>query len=131
MSSDELLLILCTLETELLGPAARKDAKRLDEILHRDFIEFGRSGSTYTRAVIVDSLPREKMKSVHAHDFRAELLARNVALLTYKSAEKLSDGSFDKYALRASVWKRGISGWQIVFHQGTPTAAFTVRSQPC
>jgi hypothetical protein len=128
MSSDELLLTLCKLETELLGPVARKDAKRLDEILHRDFIEFGRSGSTYARAVIVNSLLSEKMKSVHAQDFRAESLASDIALLTYRSAEKLSDGSVDKYALRSSVWKRGISGWQIVFHQGTPTLAFTLRS---
>jgi hypothetical protein len=31
------------------------------------------------------------------------------------------DGMLERHALRASIWKCSPDGWQIVFHQGTPT----------
>jgi hypothetical protein len=125
ISPDELLSILCKLECELQESATRKDALRLNQILHHDFIEFGRSGNPYTRAEILNELSREVTRSIHAQDFKVHLLATDIALLTYKSAEKCADGSTNRHALRSSLWKLGVSGWQIVFHQGTPTQVFT------
>ena len=124
MSPDELLFILRKLECELQEPATRKDATRLDEILHHDFVEFARSGNPFTRAEILNELSREVTRSIDAQDFKVQLLSTDIALLTYRSAEKCADGSTNRHALRSSVWKLGLSGWQIVFHQGTPTEVF-------
>lgn len=130
MSQEDLLSILSKLESELHEPAKRRDAIRLDEILHPDFKEFGRSGNAYCKADIIDALPRAKASSIQAQDFSVQPLATNVALLTYRSAERCVDGSIDRHALRSSLWKLGTSGWQIVFHQATPTLPFTKSAPP-
>jgi hypothetical protein len=130
MSPQELLSILCKLECELHEPATRRDAIRLNKMLHHNFKEFGRSGNVYTRADILDALPHEEERSIHAQHCSVQRLATDVALLTYKSAEKCADGSIDRHARRSSLWKLGISGWQIVFHQATPTQAFATNHSP-
>ena len=121
--SDPLLLVLLqALEVELHQPAARGDANRLGALLHDDFREVGRSGSQYTRADILSRLPLEAQPAAIVADrFALRRLGADVALLTYRSAHRLADGSLDRYTLRASVWERSAQGWQMSFHQGTPT----------
>ena len=103
-------------------PAARGDATRLSELLHDDFREVGRSGSPYTKADILSLLPLEAQPAVVVADrFGLRRLGEDVALLTYRSAHLLADGTLDRHTLRASVWERSARGWQMSFHQGTPT----------
>jgi hypothetical protein len=129
MSPPHLLSILTALECELQEPETRKDAGRIDELLHPSFTEFARAGDVYTRAQLLEHLAREaRMTKTHSRDFGVELLAADVALLTYKSAQLCADGSLDRHTLRSSVWKLGTSGWQMVFHQGTPTQSFTWKA---
>jgi len=81
-----------------------------------DFMEFGRSGRTYTRAQIIraDSSPIEaKLKNLIVHELDA-----TTALVTYESEARF--GNEVEYALRSSVWVRAVGGWQMRFHQGTP-----------
>jgi len=117
--------ILRALECELHEPRVRRDRARLERLLHPSFSEFGRSGNAYTKTEIVALLLNEQEGvRVHAQDFRVQLLAEGVALLTYKSAHVTAGGVLERQSLRSSVWKLGASGWQMLFHQGTPTTGF-------
>jgi len=113
------------LERELHEPRVGRDRVRLEELLHAGFSEHGRSGRAYTKTEILELLLNEQESvRVHAQDFRVQVLAEDVALLTYKSAHVTAGGALEGHALRSSVWKRGAAGWQVLFHQGTPTAGF-------
>ena len=127
MTPDDTLLLqqLQALEVELHMPAARGDATRLSALLHDDFVEFGRSGSTYSKAEILSRLPAEAQRAtVVADRFELMRLADGVALVTYRAAHLLGDGTLDRFTLRSSVWQRNGPGWQMRFHQGTPTAPY-------
>ncbi len=126
-AESELLAHLRVLEIELHRPAARSDAARLDALLHPDFLEFGRSGRSYTKADILTRLPAAAgHATVIADRFALRLLAPDVALLTYRSANRGAEGALELHALRASIWQRSGSAWRMSFHQGTATAAFDV-----
>ena len=54
---------LRTLEEQLLQPAVRKDATRLDALLADGFIEFGSSGRVFDKQAIIYLLPTSKRSS--------------------------------------------------------------------
>jgi hypothetical protein len=125
MSPETLLSILHTLERELQSPGTRRDANRLNQLLHPSFREFGRSGNVYERTTLIALLTNEQhAPEIHAEDFRVQSFAEGVALLTYKSAHVSPDGSLERHSLRSSLWLLTVSGWQLGFHQGTPTGPF-------
>jgi hypothetical protein len=133
MTRDDALLLehLQALEGELHNPAARRDATRLNALLHEDYLEFGRSGSAYTKADILSRLPAEAPRAtVVADGFVLQRLAEDVALLTYRSAHLLGDGTLDRLSRRASIWQRMGLSWQMRFHQGTPTALYERENGP-
>jgi hypothetical protein len=118
---DESLLIqLRALEVELHQPAVRGDAARLEILIHEEFHEVGRSGTVYSKADIVALLlSATDHAQVVADKFLVRRLATDVALLTYRSAHALPDGSLHCHTLRSSIWQRSDVGWQMSFHQGT------------
>lgn len=82
-----------------------------------DFVEFGRSGRTWTREEIRELLDGPPAP-VPIERFELVRLAADVALVTYQAAG----------ANRSSIWMRRGGRWQIRFHQGTsivmdPTSA--------
>ncbi|MFC3656422.1 nuclear transport factor 2 family protein [Xanthomonas hyacinthi] len=124
-ADTSLLQVLQSLEVELHKPAARSDAGRLDALLHDDFREFGLSGAFYTKVDIMLRLPAEAQHAVVVADrFELRRLGECVVLLTYRSARRLPDGNLDGFARRSSVWEHSSLGWQMSFHQGTPTAPY-------
>lgn len=125
MSAEPLLSVLRALECELHQPKARRNQKRLDELLDPGFREFGRSGAAYERADIFELLSNEiPPAKVHAQGFTAFELAPSVVLLTYQSAHVSHAGSVERHTNRSSIWRFNDSRWQMVFHQGTPCEAF-------
>lgn len=125
MTFDEILSTLRSLECELHRPKARRDAERLAQLLHPDFHEFGRSGRSCVRSEILEQVPAEpEQVKMHAQDFRLVRLAESVYLLTYRSAQIASSGVLENHSNRSSVWRLEPVGWQMVFHQGTPTESF-------
>jgi hypothetical protein len=125
MGPDNLLQELCELEVALHQPEVRRDRGRLDELLHESFVEFGRSGLVYSKADILVSLPEESAPSgIWSQDFAVAELADGLALLTYRSAAIDTKGNLSRHSLRSSVWQRTARGWQMRFHQGTPTESF-------
>lgn len=110
------------LETELHQNETRHNRQRMEALLHPEFLEFGRSGRGYTRAEVLEEFgPNNQLSAVHSGRFGLILLAEHVALLTYISAHKDAKGDLYRYSLRSSIWVRTQMGWQVRFHQGTPT----------
>lgn len=125
MATDDLLQHLRELEIALHQPDVRRDPVRPDELLHESFAEFGRSGRSYCRADILKFLSLEVPPGpVWSQDFTVAEIGEGIALLTYKSAYVDANGELHRYTLRASLWQRTARGWQMRFHQGTPTDAF-------
>jgi hypothetical protein len=125
-----LLEELRRLETELHTIEARRNRQRMETLLHPDFLEFGRSGTRYTRADILNEFgPASVLPTVRPGNFDLAVLAEGIALLTYASAHEDADGKQSRHRLRSSVWVRTETGWQMRFHQGTATAARSVDDQ--
>lgn len=130
MPADDLLQHLRELEVALHQSHVREDRARLDELLHESFAEFGRSGRSYSRADILEFLALELPPGpVWSQDFTLAEIAEGIALLTYKSAYVDANGELRRHTLRSSLWQRTARGWQMRFHQGTPTDAFAKSSR--
>jgi hypothetical protein len=111
------------LEVELHHPGVRCSRERLEQLLHPEFHEVGRSGRAYDRSTIVDYLATQQSHPVVASDtFTVTELAPGVALLTYRSAHIEANKKLVNHTLRSSVWLRTTVGWQLRYHQGTPAA---------
>lgn len=120
---SQLLGMLQALEVELHHPGVRCSRGRLEFLLHPDFHEVGRSGSAYSRDTVIHFLvSQEQHARVQSERFLVAELGSEIALLTYRSAHLLQDGSLTDHTLRSSLWSRSEVGWQLRFHQGTPAA---------
>lgn len=108
------------LENELLDPAVRSDARRLDALISDDFVEVAASGRSFGKAEVLQRVPEETGIVFHASAMQAHVLATGVVLVTY-SAER-SQGGHSARSFRSSVWIKSIGGWQMRYHQGTGAA---------
>lgn len=125
MEHQSLLSTLRDLECELHQPQCRSNRARLEQLLAPDFREFGRSGATYTRDDTLALLPTEtELPQIHAQDFAVNVLSETIVLLTYHVAHVNAAGELFRHTNRSSIWRLGASGWQMIFHQGTPTDPF-------
>ena len=120
--NSELVLHLRELEQELHHFDTRRNPARLDELLHPEFEEFGRSGRRYDRADVLREFSSGGDRgNIHAADFSVAEIADGVALVTYRSAHEDLAGKVVRHTLRSSLWVRTPSGWRLRFHQGTPS----------
>lgn len=108
------------LEKRLLDPVCRKDYTVLNQLLDDSFVEFGTSGKTYDKKIIIERLSEEDPTSFEAFDFLPVQLATDIIQLRFKTRRKTEDGLFVE-SLRSSIWKRTDQIWKIIFHQGTRT----------
>jgi hypothetical protein len=99
------------LELSLLDPEVRGSPERVDRLLHPDFREFGASGRVWDRETIAAALAVDPGPGATATDLDAREVAAGVVLVTYRAAD----------SLRSSLWVDGADGWQVLFHQGTPS----------
>ena len=107
------------LEESLLLPDVRK-SDRLAELLDDGFVEFGGSGTIYTKPDLVALLQAESRVVQTTSDFRVTTLGPDVALLTYR-IHRHSDPPV--HTLRSSIWRMTDGSWKMLFHQATVTAA--------
>lgn len=127
MNSDTLLAHLIALETFLHQPEAGANPERVGAILHADFNEFGSSGATYTRTQVMEALaenPDWSARRIWSQGYRLHLQTAETALLLYHSAHIGYEGRLTHHTLRSSLWQHTANGWQMIFHQGTPTLPF-------
>jgi hypothetical protein len=83
-----------------------------------DFWETGASGRRYSREFVLDELERRfaapRDDVWETSDFQCRRLGEDTYLLTYTL---LQDGV--RLTRRATIWRRTVDGWKIVYHQGT------------
>jgi hypothetical protein len=117
---------LTSLEHAMWQESTRFDLSFQEARFAADFVEFGRSGRTYTRAQII----RTDRSPINAtlRNFEIRALDRATVLVTYDS-EAVYNGEIE-YAHRSSIWSRGNAGWQLRFHQGTPFEPKKLGSMP-
>ncbi|BEV71964.1 hypothetical protein THUN1379_14460 [Paludibacterium sp. THUN1379] len=124
MTDQTLLSLLSSLECALHRPEDPAQPGVLAALLHGDFLEFGRSGGLVRR---VEALPwlsgASGRREIVACDFALQWATETAALLTYRSSERDEQGHVGRHTLRSSLWLKGPQGWQMRFHQGTPTSA--------
>jgi hypothetical protein len=119
-----LLEELIRLETELHKHQTRCNRQRMEQLLHPQFMEFGRFGERYSREEVLNEFRvGEILPPIHAENFEVMELAEGVALLTYVSAHVNYEGKLHRHSVRSSIWIKTDAGWQMRFHQGTPTDA--------
>ena len=99
-------------ELHLLDPRVRADADKLDDLLHRDFVEVGASGRLWTRDQAITALTADPDCPQDVRDLKVDELAYGIALVTYELA-----GTY-----RSSLWIREITRWQLRYHQATVAA---------
>lgn len=111
------------LEAEFHHHGHLPSPQRLQQLLHADFQEIGRSGRLYDRQAVLNFLgSKPALPPVDSSGHAVQLMAEGCALLTYRSEQCSAEGAGVDAAWRSSVWLKGPQGWQIVFHQGTPAA---------
>lgn len=118
--ADDLVAELVELERMLLDPAVRGDARRLDELLHPDFVEIGASGRVWDREATLSALPGSPALEADCDPISAVELAPGVAQLLYRSIARV-DG-ITRSSLRSSIWQRVDGAYRLRFHQGTAEA---------
>jgi hypothetical protein len=122
----ELLQLMCSLEISLHESTIRGDKLRLDQLLHDDFAEIGRSGQRYNKAqMLTHLLAQTSHPVIWSQGFELAMPSYSVALLTYQSAHVVAQGALAMHSQRSSMWQYTENSWQLRFHQGTPCAAFT------
>jgi hypothetical protein len=109
------------LEEQLLQPGIRKFAEEVAALLDDDFVEFGGSGRIFDKQQVVEALRAESPVRLSLTDFKAVLLAPDVALAPYRAIRYGDSAEPPIHSLRSSIWKLVEDRWLMVFHQGTPT----------
>ncbi len=109
---------LTRLEEAMWQAATRFDPAFQEVRFATDFIEFGRSGKTYTRAQIIRHDTAEIQATLPLPKLKIRMIGEDAALLTYNS-RAVFDGVVE-HARRSSIWTKTATGWVMHFHQGTP-----------
>ncbi len=108
---------LLLLEQQLLTPSLREDRAAAGELLADEFIEIGKSGRTFDKQQVLQSMHEASLPSaLTIEQFQVRQLAPTVVLVNYLCGN----------AKRSSIWRESNDQWQMVFHQATPAA----RSSP-
>jgi len=105
-------------EERLLKPDVRKSLEEVSKLLADDFYEIGKSGKTFTKSQVIESMQKESDDySVSLSNFELRELDTDLLQATYKTTNHRTGIS----AIRSTLWRKNESGWQAIFHQGTPT----------
>lgn len=119
---------LIALEQRLFEPATRASPEQLDSLLADDFCEIAASGVQFGKSDALERVPNEPSPVIIALDFKVRLLTTGLAQVLYRAAMKKTYDTVYQYSMRTSLWQRRVGYWQMLFHQGTPTAAFEIPS---
>jgi hypothetical protein len=95
--------------------STRADFERMTA---EDFWETGASGRRYSRQFVLDELEK-RFAAPHedvweTSEFQCRRLGEDTYLLTYTLLQDRV-----RVTRRASIWRKTIDGWKIVYHQGT------------
>lgn len=105
-------------EIALLSPETRSDNERVDQLLHDDFAEIGRSGRLWTRDEVLAMLADEtRGESPQTAEWQFRELSPHNVLVTYAIVRE-----GDVYSRHSSIWDLSSGVPRLRFHQGTRVA---------
>ncbi|MBD7912993.1 MULTISPECIES: DUF4440 domain-containing protein [Clostridium] len=109
------------LENDLLKSEVRKSAKKINNLLANDFIEFCSSGQEYHYKSGDVFQETDDKNSLYGEilDFEIKELSDDCILAMYKIKKYNESGKGKITTLRSSIWKCINGKWKMVFHQGT------------
>jgi hypothetical protein len=108
------------LETALHKKEVRNSRDKVATLIADDFLEFGKSGGTFSKQDTLDGLGKETVDlEINVSNFNAKELAANVVLVTYTASMLDTDNVTTVRTNRSSIWILRNNNWQMVFHQGT------------
>ncbi|MGV8875300.1 MAG: DUF4440 domain-containing protein [Rhodococcus sp. (in: high G+C Gram-positive bacteria)] len=108
------LTTVLALERELQTAECRGDNERMIGLLADDFIEVGASGTVWNKSSILDMLGSESSDRIEVHELSGREISAECVLVHWISRTS------GMRARRTSLWRRTVSGWELVHHQGTP-----------
>ena len=116
------------LEEKLHLPEIRQSSEATENLLAEGFVEFGSSGTIYAdRNELIMRLAAERKEApsppIAARDYAFRPISPDAVLVTYRSIRPATGDRAARHVLRSSIWQRIDGRWQMIFHQGTPTAA--------
>ncbi|MEP6721168.1 MAG: AAA family ATPase [Variovorax sp.] len=89
----------------------------LESVTAPEFWETGASGKRYSRSHILD-IVEGRLAASHQDDWKTEdFYCQQIAPDNYLLTYTLHQGS--RVTRRATLWRRAVGGWVIVYHQGT------------
>ena len=98
--------------------------ENLNNRIHDDFIEFGKSGKVFNKDSIIEYLINlDDDRDIEIESFEINIMKKDFLVVNYISDEK----EIDKRAVRTSIWINENENWKLYFHQGTITEAKTIR----
>ena len=118
---DKIADLLLSSEEALLDPRVRRNPEEVGRLLTDNFVEFGSSGRAWTKDQIIELLAGESFSPVHIEDFRCDVLAEDIALVTYRAVRIDAQTGTRTSSLRSSIWTNRLGLWRVRFHQGTRT----------
>ncbi|MGN9166363.1 nuclear transport factor 2 family protein [Tissierellaceae bacterium HCP3S3_D8] len=96
------------------------DIQNLNDRIHDEFIEFGKSGQVFDKDSIVKYLNNlDTDRDIEILSFKIKNIKEDLIIANYISYEK----EIEIKALRTSIWKKELSDWKLYFHQGTVVEA--------
>ena len=114
------------LELALHRPEVRGSSDAVSALLAEDFREFGRSGTIYDKATVLEALAQKAPAAASPLpvilDFAAQALAPDIVLVTYRSINHTHGDDPERSTLRSSIWQQVEGSWLMLFHQGTPVS---------
>lgn len=98
--------------------------QNLNNRIHDEFIEFGKSGQVFDKDSIINYLNNlDSDRDIDIQSFVLKDLKDDILVANYISNEKETGTK----ALRTSIWIKEHSDWKLYFHQGTITESNTFR----
>jgi hypothetical protein len=110
------------LEELMTKPEVRRSPEELARLLADDFREFGGSGRVFDKGQIIDALRNQPPVQLSLDEFEVKCLAPDIALVTYRGSCRFPESDKVSHSLRSSIWRNRDGRWEVVFHQGTPSA---------
>lgn len=104
-------------------PEGGTTAKDFEQMTDEAFWEVGASGRRYSREYVIKTLVERYQDPAYqdvweTKDFHCLEMAPDHFLLTYTLVQEA------RTTRRATIWRRTLGGWKILYHQGTPVEEY-------
>lgn len=105
-------------ENDFFSKKYYDEITNLNDRIHDEFIEFGKSGHIFDKSSTIEYLNNlDTDRDVVISCFEIKKLKEDLIIANYISYER----DIKIKALRTSIWKKEFSDWKLYFHQGTET----------